>query len=281
MPGPDADTLPRPATERLEAQLATLRPDYERDGAVRVRGAFSPDWLRVLGEGIEANMAAPGPMAKRYTPEGRPGMFFADYCNWQRIPEYEVFLRHSPAALIAARLMGATKVNLFHEHVLVKEPGTTEPTPWHHDQPYWTVDGTQVCSLWMALEPVPRASGVEYVAGSHRWGRWFRPRRFADNQDHPTDEFETLPDMETVRRENTVLGWDLEPGDCVVFHGLTLHGAPGNDRPTRRRAVSARWAGDDATYVLRRGFMSPPPLPGAPETGRALDSETFPIVWRG
>ncbi|UFN51067.1 phytanoyl-CoA dioxygenase family protein [Roseomonas sp. OT10] len=270
----------QPLSPALEEQLSVLRPQYERDGAVCVRGAFGPEWLAMLDRGVERNIAAPGPMGKTYTPEGKPGRFFADYCNWQANPEFREFLLEGPAAAIVGRIMGATKVNLFHEHVLVKEPGTLEPTPWHHDQPYWTVDGDMVCSLWMALEPVPREAGVEYIAGSHRWGRWFRPKRFADQKDHPTDEFETLPDMDTVRRENTVLGWDLAPGDCVVFHGLTLHGAPGNALPTRRRAVSSRWSGDDATYVLRRGFMSPPPLPGAPEPGAPMDSALYPVVWR-
>jgi ectoine hydroxylase-related dioxygenase (phytanoyl-CoA dioxygenase family) len=67
----------------------------------------------------------------------------------------------------------------------------------------------------------------------------------------------------------------------VVFHGLTMHGAPGNRLDIRRRAVSSRWTGDDARYVLRRGFMSPPPLPGAPEVGAAMDSTVFPVVRQG
>lgn len=264
----------------LESQIARLKPDFDRDGAVCVRGAFAPDWLELLGRGIEANLARPGPMAKRYTPAGEPGLFFGDYCNWQRIPEYREFLLRSPAAAIAGRLMGSRKVNVFHEHVLVKEPGTREPTPWHHDQPYWTVDGTQVCSIWLPLDPVPRSTVVEYVAGSHRWGRWFRPKRFADSADHDTSAFEPIPDIEGNRDRYELLGWDLEPGDCIVFHALTLHGAPGNPLPQRRRAFSSRWAGDDATYVLREGFMSPPPLPGAPPPGAPLDSAVFPVVWR-
>lgn len=265
----------------LAEQLAALKPLYERDGAVCVRGAFSPHWLAVLDRGVEANLASPGRFGKHYTPAGQPGMFFGDYCNWARIPEYRDFLFNSPAAAIVGTLMGSGKVNLFHEHVLVKEPGTLEPTPWHHDQPYWTVNGAQVCSLWMALEPVPREAGVEYVAGSHKWGRWFRPKRFADSADHATDAFEPMPDMAPLLAEHGTIGWDLAPGDCVVFQGLTLHGAPGNSLATRRRAVSSRWAGDDATYVLRQGFMSPPPLEGAPAPGAPLDSEVFPVVWRG
>ena len=38
------------------------------------------------------------------------------------------------------------------------------PTPWHHDQPYWTVDGNQVCSIWLSLDPVPREAAVRFVA---------------------------------------------------------------------------------------------------------------------
>ncbi len=264
----------------LDAQLAALRPEFERDGAVCVRAAFSTEWLDLLAAGIAENMAHPGPMAKEYTPAGKPGRFFGDYCNWRRIPQYHDFLLHSPAAKIAGTLMGAKRANLFHEHVLVKEPGTAEKTPWHHDQPYWTVDGTQVCSLWMSLDPVPRATSVEYVAGSHRWGVWYTPKRFADSNDHPTKGFVPVPDIDGEREKYTLLGWDLEPGDCIVFHALTLHGAPGNTQPTSRRAVASRWTGDDARFVLREGFMSPPPPPDAPPPGAAMDSDVFPVVWR-
>jgi ectoine hydroxylase-related dioxygenase (phytanoyl-CoA dioxygenase family) len=264
----------------LDAQLAALRPEFDRDGAVCVRGAFSRAWLDTLAEGVAENMAHPGPMAKEYTAPGNPGRFFGDYCNWRRIPQYRDFLLHSPAAKIAGTLMGSSKANLFHEHVLIKEPGTGERTPWHHDQPYWTVDGTQVCSLWMSLDPVPRASSVEYVAGSHRWGVWYTPKRFSDANDHPAPGFIPVPDIDAERDLYTFLGWDLEPGDCILFHALTLHGAPGNTQPTRRRAVASRWTGDDARFALRAGYMSPPPPPDAPPPGAPMDSDVFPVVWR-
>jgi ectoine hydroxylase-related dioxygenase (phytanoyl-CoA dioxygenase family) len=264
----------------LAEQLDSLRADYQRDGAVCVRAAFAPHWLDVLQAGMEENLAHPGPMAKTYTPDGKPGRFFGDYCNWRRIPAYRHFLLHSPAAEIAGRLMGARKVNLFHEHVLVKEPGTLEPTPWHHDQPYWTVDGAQVCSIWQPLDPVARATSVEFVAGSHRWGKWFTPARFNDSRPHDTRGFEPVPDIAAERDRHVLLGWDLEPGDCIVFHALTLHGAPGNRQPGRRRAFASRWCGDDARFVLRDGYMSPPPPKDAPPPGSAMDSDAFPVVWR-
>lgn len=254
---------------------------YAQEGAVCLRGLFAAEWLELLARGVERNLAEPGPFAKRYSPEGAPGLFFGDYCNWDRIAEYREFLFRSPAASIAARLMRSRKVNLFHEHVLVKEPGTLERTPWHQDQPYWTVDGDQVCSLWLPLDAVPRETCPEFVAGSHRWGEWYTPRRFVDHRDHPAHDagFRPVPNIDAERDRYRILSWDLEPGDCIAFHALSLHGAPGNRLSNRRRAVVSRWTGDDARFVLRAGFMSPPPPPDAPPPGSPMDCAVFPRVW--
>ena len=267
--------------------LATITEDgvetYQRDGAVCLRGVFDPVWVDRVAAGVEKNLAEPSPSAKFYTPKGNPGFFFGDYCNWARIPEFRDFVLHSPAAALAGRLMRSRKVNFFHDHLLVKEPGTSERTPWHHDQPYYCVDGEQVCSIWMPLDPVPRDSCIEYVAGSHRWGRWFMPRRFIDHQDYDYEpgSYETVPDIDAERERYTILSWDLEPGDCIVFHALTLHGAPGNtSRERRRRALSTRWMGDDAVFAKRPGVTSPP-FPGLDlRPGDPMDCDTFPVVWR-
>lgn len=259
----------------------TERAEYRELGVVCLRRCFSDDWLALLAEGVEQNLAHPGPYARHYTPEGRPGYFFGDYCNWRRIPEYRRFLTESPAAEIAGWLMDSQRVNLFHEHVLVKEPGTLEHTPWHHDQPYWSVDGDQVCTLWISLDPVPLATCPEFVASSHRWGKWFTPTRFVDSGRHPSEDpnFCPVPDIDACRGDYELLSWNLEPGDCIAFHALTLHGAPGNPLATRRRAVATRWTGDDAVFVLRPGFMSPPPPEDSPAPGSPMGGPAFPQVW--
>lgn len=272
------DVLARVTEQHVEA--------YGRDGAVCVRRAFDPYWVEQVAVGVEKNLAEPSPYAKFYTPKGNPGFFFGDYCNWSRIPEFREFVLHSPAAAIAGRMMGSRTVRIFHDHLLVKEPGTQERTPWHHDQPYHCVDGTQLCSIWMPLDGVARDTCVEYVAGSHRWGQYFTPRRFLDHQqyDYAPGAYPSIPDIDAEREKHRILAWDLEPGDCiVVFHGLTLHGAPGNlSLERRRRAFSTRWLGDDAVYARRPGTTSPPfpELEGKLRPGDSMDHELFPIVWR-
>ena len=258
---------------------------YQRDGAVCLRGVFARDWVDRVAAGVEKNLAEPSPFAKFYTPKGHPGFFFGDYCNWSRIPDFREFVLDSPAAAIAGRVMRSRTVRIFHDHLLVKEPGTVERTPWHHDLPYYCVDGTQICSIWMPLDPVPRETSIEYVAGSHRWGQWFMPRRFVDQQnyDYEAGAYPSVPDIDAERAKYTILGWEMEPGDCVVFHGLTLHGAPGNlSLERRRRAFSTRWLGDDMVYATRPGTTSPPfpELAGRLRPGDPMDHELFPVVWR-
>ncbi|MFO1350807.1 MAG: phytanoyl-CoA dioxygenase family protein [Gammaproteobacteria bacterium] len=254
---------------------------YRENGAIVLRGVFR-DWIERLRAGVEYNITHPGTYGKLYTKPGNPGRFFGDYCNWDRIPEYRDFLFDSPAAQIAARLMESTGARLFHEHVLVKEPGTLEATPWHQDQPYYCVDGWQVCSLWIPLDAVPKATCPEYVAGSHRWGRWFMPRRFTGADFNHTDaRLEATPDIDAQRDAYQILSWDLEPGDALAFHFMTLHGAPANRTELRRRGFAARWLGDDAVFAQRSGDISPP-FPGLEKklrVGGPLDSEEFPLVW--
>jgi len=256
---------------------------FERDGAVCLRGLFDAEWIDLLRDAVDADKTAPGPMVRHNTPAGQPGEFFVDFQLWQRWPAVRRFVLESPAAAIAGRLLGASSIAFYHDHLLVKEPGTRERTPWHHDQPYYPVDGNMVGSIWLPLDPVPRETCVQYVAGSHRWGRWFAPQYF--NRGNTAlavadPRFEEMPDIESERDQHRFLSWELDIGDCIFFHGLTVHGAAGNlslDR--RRRAYATRWLGDDARYAARVGQISPPIEGHGLVPGDAMPCETFPLVW--
>ncbi len=254
---------------------------FQRDGVVIIRGLFK-DWVEPLRAGIEHNMQDPGEFGKNYTKAGQTGQFFGDYCNWQRIPEYHDFFFSSPAAAVTAQLIESETIRIFHEHVLVKEPGTAQKTPWHHDQPYYCVNGSKVCSLWIPLDPVDQSVCPEFIAGSHQWGKWFVPTKFTgDAYVREGDNMEAIPDIDAERAKYDIKSWQLEPGDCIAFHYLTVHGAPENLSTHRRRAFSARLMGDDATYVIRGGEMSPP-FPGLEKKltpGMPLDSEEFPLIY--
>jgi ectoine hydroxylase-related dioxygenase (phytanoyl-CoA dioxygenase family) len=250
---------------------------FGADGAIVLRGPFV-DWVEILRAGIERNIESPSADARIYAGSGQ-GRHFGDYCNWQRIPEYREFIFESPAARVAARLMNSRTIRLYHEHVLVKEPESDVPTPWHHDQPYYNVDGAQTCSLWIPLDHVPRDTAIEFIAGSHRWGKWFRPDRFNKAPLNADDGLEPVPDIDGQRGQYRILGWEMAPGDAVAFNYLTLHGAPANRQPVnRRRAFSLRLVGDDARWAVRKGATSPPFRGVTLAHGAVMDAPEFPLL---
>ena len=263
-----------------EQQIATFRTD----GVLCIRQAFDQNWLDLLAQGIDRNIREPGPVGRKYTPDGSPGGFFGDYCNWDRIGEYEQFMRHSPAPQLAAEAMTSPSARIFHEHVLVTEPGTRERTPWHHDQPYYCVDGDQICSIWLSLDHVPASAGVEFAAGTHATGKMYMPRLFLnhENYDYEPGSYEDVPDIDSHRDSYRILSWDLEPGDAIIFHARTLHAAPGTEKlQNRRRGFATRWLGEDVTYASRPGETSPPfpELKSLLKPGAPLDAPIFPVVW--
>jgi len=252
---------------------------FRRDGACVLRGVFG-DRVETLRAGIARNMAEPSPDVKIYQGQNGAGRFFGDYCNWDRIPEYRDFIFNSPAAEVGRQLMGSKTVRLFHEHVLVKEAGADVATPWHQDQPYYCVDGEQTASLWIPLDPVPRERTLEFVGGSHKWGKFFRPERFNKTALNDNDGLEPVPDIERHRGGYNILGWELEPGDAVAFNYRTLHGAPANtSKVEQRRAFSLRLLGDDARFARREGRVTSPPFRGvALKHGDAMDAPEFPLL---
>lgn len=251
---------------------------FQRDGVVLVKGLFA-DQVELLRRGIDRNMAEPGPYAAENLKDGEAGRFFDDYCNWTRIPEFEEVIRTSPAAEVAADLMRARRVQIFHDHVLVKEPGTSKPTPWHSDGPYYFVDGTQNVSFWSPVDPVTEAS-LRCVAGSHKWEKPVLPTKWLSEENFYPDEDAYMPVPDPDAEGMEIREWAMEPGDAVAFNYNILHGARGNEASARRRAFSLRLLGDDARYVERPGRTSPP-FPGHDmQPGQVLREDWFPVIFQ-
>lgn len=257
------------------------RETFWRDGVVCLRGMFDADWIERMGEAVDDAISRPGPMALNLD-QGMKGKFHGDSFVWTWQEDFRDFIFNSPAPQIARQVLGAEqRVTLFFDTLLVKEPGSDAVTPWHHDQPYWPIEGNQVCTVWTPFDPVTRQSGaVEYLVGSHRWGKRFQPRSFTgDNRYGNT--MDPMPDIEAERDRHEFVVYETEPGDCLVHHGLIVHGAPGNsDVSTRRRALAARYCGDDATYRPEGSFQPLIREPGIP-SGAPLECDLFPRVWSG
>lgn len=94
------------------------------------------------------------------------------------------------------------------------------------------------------------------------------PEQIVPFEDHP-DRYE-------------IIGFDVEPGDALLFDYRLVHRSRGNPSGHRRVAVSWRWLGDDSTWH---------PVPGADPIvnqdhtwlapgQRIADDDVFPVVHR-
>ena len=253
---------------------------YKRDGAIIVREVFKP-WINSLRIGFEKVLDNPGPHARDNIKENGKGRFFEDYCNWQRIPEFVNCIEKSPAAKILAEATGSNSIQFFHEHIFVKDPGTNKPTPWHQDMPYYCVDGEDTGSYWIPLDPINKENSLQIILGSHKWPKLVRPTKWSNNQPWYNNdaEFMDMPNIKST--DQKILIPDLKIGDAVLFNFKIVHGAPGNNSTSRRRAFSMRFIRDDVRYLNRGGETSPPFFGINLENGESLRKDWFPIVWNG
>ena len=276
----DPDVIARADAGTDAATIAA----YRADGAVCLKGLLSADEVALLRSGIDQNLAEPSPRAAVASRPDDPGRFIEDFCNWTRIAAYRRFIEDGPLARVARRLTGARTIRFHHDHLLVKEAGTRQRTPWHQDQPYYDFDGNQNVSFWIPVDPVSRPATLEFVAGSHR-GPWLMPRSFMSHEAKwfPEGSLADLPDIEAERDRHRILGWPIEPGDVIAFHMLTLHAAGGVEGRGRRRVFSARFIGDDIRHAPRPWKTSPhfPGLADELPAGAPMDHPLFPVLRSG
>ena len=250
---------------------------FQDDGVVLIKGLFA-DYVELIQTGIDYNIQNPGRYAAENIKDCEGGRFFDDYCNWNRISQFQEVIKNSKVAEVAAGLMKSKTVQVFHDHVLVKEPGTSKPTPWHQDSPYYFVEGSQTVSFWSPVDAVTDAT-LRCVAGSHKWSKPVLPTRWLNEDKFYKDTFKYMPVPDPDAEGMRILEWDMDPGDAVAFHYRILHGARGNETKKRRRAFSLRLVGDDARYVERSGPTSPP-FPGHNmKPGDRLREDWFPIIY--
>jgi ectoine hydroxylase-related dioxygenase (phytanoyl-CoA dioxygenase family) len=267
----------RPLQPVTEADIRT----YENDGVVCVRGAFDRAWIDLLSLGFNRVAAEKGPDAADHAPEEGAGRFFTDIDLARRDADFARYVHASPAAEIVSVLMRSTRINFFFDTAWAKGPGVRKRTNWHQDQPYFTINGSQNCTLWLPLDPAAAGIALEFVCGSHRWGRWFDPLSTTDAKPFFRDcPYEPIPDIERDRAAYDIVSWDVEPGDCLVFHGLTVHGAGGNPQAAAwRRAHSSNWLGDDMVFASRPGETRPAFEKCGLKEGDPMDNDFFPRVW--
>lgn len=132
---------------------------YQEYGYVKLKNVLSAEVLAYYGEVI-TNLVfklnkLTKPMEERTTYERA----FLQIMNlWREDETAKEFVFSKRLAQIAADLMGAEGVRLYHDQALYKEP-SGGITPWHADQFYWPLASPKTVTIWIPLQATPMDMG--------------------------------------------------------------------------------------------------------------------------
>jgi hypothetical protein len=131
------------------------------------------------------------------------------------------------------QIMG-DEVYHYHSKMMLKEPKVGGAWEWHQDYGYWYQNYClypDMISVLIALDPMTKANGcLQVLRGSHKLGRI----------DHGRFGKQTGADPERVKHAMQRLERayvEMEPGDALFFHGLTLHASDANNSERSRWSI--------------------------------------------
>ena len=192
---------------------------------------------------------------------------------WRIQPGFHDLLWHPLIVHAAEQLLGGP-VRFWHDQLFCKPAEHGGVVAWHQDYSYWTRTKPMAhLTCWIGLDPSTRENGcVHYIPGSHRW--------------------DLLPitglagDMDAIKGVLTPEQWttfqspvavELERGQCVFHHPLTIHGSFENRTTIPRRAVVLNFCRDGVASASDEPLLEGVP-PIAP--GDALGGQFFPLLSR-
>jgi len=129
-------TLNSHLTQRPAHELVTneAKDAFERDGAVLLKQALHPEFIRLIELGITRVLKNDSPYKFAFY-EGTEGEFLDATRNYDITPEFQRLLADSPIAEALGRFMDSANVWLLFDHVFAKDGGKCQRTPWHQDVP--------------------------------------------------------------------------------------------------------------------------------------------------
>ena len=286
-----------PSSDPVRTISQTEISSFALDGVVHLPEIVHKDWVDLLDSALKLMLKEPRMFVDLtalgsdlnetqglsvLTDSGiKGGRFLSGVDHWKEDENFAAFAKISPLPSIVAELMNSKKVYLYEDSVLIKEASTAERTAFHQDLGYFHIEGDSICTVWAPLDDVTsETGGVVYLRSSHKSKKVFKPNWFVANESLPGTEGKDLPNIETGEEKLDLIQFDTKPGDLVVHHALTLHGAGANNSASRqRRAVSVRYCGDGSTYKIRPGAPKKPHHENMRTGDPVVDHPDCPQVW--
>ena len=145
--------------------------------------------------------------------------------------------RH-PCVLDAVGSVLGPDLILIMSHLIVKRAEDGLPVAWHQDNTYWhSVQGTDVTTVWLAIDDTDRANGCMQVIPCTHEGY---PEM--DKISTGGDDLLGLTVKVTPEMEGAAVCLEMKAGSLSVHDSFVLHGSEANTSGRRRAAYTMRYA---------------------------------------
>ena len=246
---------------------------YQENGYIKLKHVLSPEALEHYRRIINARVAELSADALPLEQRSTYGKAFLQIMNlWTQSPEVKEFVFGKRLARIAAGLIGASGVRIYHDQALYKEPGGGI-TPWHADQYYWPVDSNKTVTAWVPLQKTPLEMGpLAFCAKSHR----FQIGRDLEISDE--SELTLKQALSSFRMDDTA--FDL--GDVSFHAGWTFHRAGANSTDRPREVMTMIYMDENIHLTAPKNKNHITDIerwaPGV-KTGEVLSSPLNPVIY--
>lgn len=203
-----------------------MSSEYETRGWVTLPGLLDAAEITALREGFELVVDDAIRRARYPSREVCLRLVQMWHDPWRISEAYRALLGRRPLVDAAAALIGAPRIRLLSQRLLIRVPDGRSPLPWHQDLDTWEVGEPRAVALWIALDDVDSASGgLRYLPGTHR----------------TATPGPGIPPVEAP----------VSAGDVLAHHPLVWHASSSNRSDRWRRACLLTLA--DAELPRRSG----------------------------
>jgi len=219
------------------------REAFNRDGFIKLEGAFTPDEIAAVTAAIDPLEAEAED--KLRAAGGTISIATADEITFtthivRRSPVLKAFAAHPFIKDVCHDLLG-DEVRLYWDQSVYKKTAQMREFPWHQDNGYTFIEPQQYLTFWLPLVDVDEENGCPWIApGLHRQGtldHWTTPIGFKCLED--------VPDAVPV---------PAKAGDAIVFSSLSPHRTgPNLRRGTVRKAYILQYSHDGSVATYRDG----------------------------
>ena len=243
---------------------------FEQRRFVVIDDMLSADELDRYGVVVDAAVAKRSRWDKRPLKErSRYEQSFRQCINlWEDAPDVRPFTFHPRIGEVAAALLHADAVRIWHDQALYKESQGRETDP-HLDHDYWAIEEPRTVTAWIPFDGSTENEGsMGYVPGSHKFditavADIFTGRGF--DLDHGDEARGIAPEYINVPR-----------GSVAFHHGRTIHLANPNRSDRTRRVHTVIFFADGCT---RRNTRHPSVDRMALPVGAPIRGPVTPIAW--